>query len=101
MWLAHASNIDQNKFESSSCRPAPLRSKSAEFVPLAARNGRTSSINPLPELKCRHTEDSADFDIRKIARIHSRCLEDFCHSIALNQRDCQRVDLRNIQKNWL
>ena len=36
MWLVHASNIDQNKFESANCRLARLRLESAEFVPLAA-----------------------------------------------------------------
>jgi hypothetical protein len=36
MSLVHASNINQNKFGSASCRPARLRLKSAEFVPLAA-----------------------------------------------------------------
>jgi len=36
MLLVHASNINQNKFDSASCRPARLRLKSAEFVPLAA-----------------------------------------------------------------
>jgi len=36
MWLAHASNINQNKFESCKLLPSRLRLKSEKLVPLAA-----------------------------------------------------------------
>jgi hypothetical protein len=45
MWLVHAANINQKKFDSCKLPHSRLQSKSADFLPLAATSSRGYNQN--------------------------------------------------------